>query len=136
MMGKLFRYQTDNTLIQLFRYTIVGGFAFIVDFCSLFIFTEFFNVHYLVSAALAFLLGLTTNYILSIIWVFDRRTLSSRWIELGIFAFIGVIGLGFNELFIWFFTEYVHFHYLMSKIVSTVFVYLWNFFARKFTLFR
>ncbi|KPL02914.1 MAG: polysaccharide synthesis protein GtrA [candidate division Zixibacteria bacterium SM23_73_2] len=123
-------------LIQLFRYTFVGGIAFLVDFGSLFALTEFCGVHYLISAAIAFILGLVTNYLLSIIWVFSRRTLKSRWLELYIFALIGVVGLGFNELFIWFFTERVNLHYLLSKIVSTVFVYLWNFFARKYILFR
>jgi len=136
MIEKLLKSQTDNTLIQLFRYTFVGGVAFIVDFSLLFIFTDFFGIYYLISAALAFLLGLTTNYILSIIWVFNKRTLKNRWLEFGIFSLIGIIGLGFNEFIIWFFTEHVYFHYLQSKIVSTVFVYLWNFFARKFILFR
>jgi len=135
VIKKLLKNQTDNTFIQLFRYTFVGGVAFIVDFSSLFIFTEFLNIYYLISAAIAFLLGLTINYILSIVWVFSKRTFRNKRFEFGIFALIGIVGLGFNELFIWFFTEHIHFHYLLSKIVSTVFVYLWNFFARKSILF-
>jgi len=132
----LLKENTDNTLIQLFRYTFVGGIAFLVDFCSLFIFTEFFYIHYLVAAAIAFILGLITNYILSVVWVFHKRTFSSKSLEFGIFALIGIIGLFLNVLFIWFFTEQLHFHYLFSKIVSTVFVYLWNFFTRKYALFH
>jgi putative flippase GtrA len=132
----LFIDQTDNTFVQLFRYTFVGGTAFIVDFGLLFVLTDFVNIHYLISAAISFLLGLATNYWLSIIWVFNKRILTNKSLEFGIFAFIGIMGLGFNELFIWFFTEYVHFHYLLSKIVSTVFVFLWNFIVRKFILFR
>lgn len=136
LLNELLFSKTDNTLIQLFRYTFVGGFAFIIDFGSLFILTEFFHVYYLISAAIAFLLGLTTNYFLSILWVFDKRTVQSRWIEFCIFGFIGLIGLGLNELIIWFFTEKIRFHYLISKIISTIIVYCWNFFARKLTLFR
>ena len=136
MITKLLQERTDNTFIQLFRYTFVGGVAFIVDFCSLYVLTEIFGIHYLVSAALAFLLGLATNYFLSIVWVFHIHTLKNRWYEFGIFTLIGIVGLGLNEFFIWFFTERIHFYYLLSKIVSTVFVYLWNFFARKFMLFR
>lgn len=135
-LAKLLKNRTDNTSIQLLRYTFVGGIAFIVDFFSLFVFTEIFTIYYLISAAIAFLLGLATNYFLSIVWVFYRHTLSNRWYEFGIFALIGIVGLGLNEFFIWFFTEHIHFHYLLSKIVSTVFIYLWNFFARKFILFR
>ena len=135
-LAKLLKNRTDNTFIQLFRYTFVGGIAFIVDFSALFVFTEIFAIYYLISAAIAFLLGLATNYFLRIFWVFYRHTLSNRWYEFGIFALIGIVGLSLNEFFIWFFTEHIHFHYLLSKIVSTVFIYLWNFFARKFILFR
>ena len=136
MIKQLFTHPTDSTLIQLFRYTFVGGIAFIVDFTLLFLLTDIFGLYYLVSAAIAFLLGLATNYALSISWVFRRRTLNNRGYEFVVFALIGIVGLGFNELFIWFFTESIHLHYLESKIVSTIFVYSWNFFARKFILFR
>jgi putative flippase GtrA len=130
-----FRDKTDSTLIQLFRYTFVGGIAFLADFSALYLLTETAHIHYLLSAALAFLLGLTTNYLLSVLWVFDKRKLSSRWVEYLVFGFIGVIGLGMNELFMWFFTERMHFYYLVSKLIATAFVYFWNFFARKIALF-
>jgi putative flippase GtrA len=133
---RLLKNKTNNTLIQLFRYTFVGGFAFIFDFGSLFILTEYFNIYYLVSAAIAFLLGLTINYCLSVTWVFEKRSTKSKQIEFVIFALIGIIGLVLNEFFIWFFTEMVNIHYLFSKLISTALVYLWNFFIRKFTLFR
>lgn len=136
MIEKLLTHRTDNSFIQLFRYTLVGGLAFIVDFGLLFVFTDIFGIYYLISAALAFLSGLTTNYILSIVWVFNKRRLRNRSVEFGIFGLIGIVGLGFNELFIWFFTEQVHLHYLMSKIIATGVVYIWNFSVRKFMLFR
>jgi len=132
----LFKTETNNTLIQLFRYTFVGGIAFLFDFGSLYFFTDWMYVHYLVSAALAFLIGITVNYLLSIAWVFQNRTMKSRSLEVAVFTIVGVIGLGLNELMIWAFTEIAMFHYLISKLFSTVSVYLWNFFARKFLLFR
>jgi len=132
----LFKSGTNNTLVQLFRYTLVGGIAFLFDFGSLYFLTDWMYVHYLVSAALAFLAGITVNYLLSIAWVFQVRTMKNVWVEVSIFAVIGIVGLGMNELIIWFFTELAKFHYLISKLFSTVSVYLWNFFARKFLLFR
>ena len=136
MIKKLIKNKTDNTLIQLFRYTFVGGIAFGVDFSLLFLLTEFAGIHYLLSAAISFSVGLVTNYILSIIWVFKTRNISNRYLEFIIFGIIGIVGLGMNELIIWSFTEYLHFYYLVSKIVSTVVVYLWNFFARKYILYN
>lgn len=133
---RIFREKTDNTLFQLIRYTFVGGFAFIVDFGTLFLLTEYLNLHYLVSAAIAFILGLVTNYFLSIGWVFTRHTVSDKRIEFIVFTLIGLAGLGLNELFLWLFTELAGMYYLISKILTAVLVYLWNFFVRKLILFN
>ena len=135
-IDKLFKSRTNSISIQFFRSIFVGGLATIVDFGFLYFFTEFVNIYYLTSAALAFILGLTTNYILSIVWVFNRRKFTKKWLEFVIFAIIGIVGLILNELIIWYFTEYLHFHYLLSKVVSTIVVFSWNFLARKFILFR
>ena len=136
MIDKLFKNKTNNISIQLFRYTFVGGIAFIFDFSSLYILTEYLNLHYLVSAAIASLIGLSINYSLCVLWVFEKRAIRSKYAEFVIFALIGIVGLVLNELFIWFFTEITGLHYLVSKSISTMIVFSWNFLAKKFTLFR
>lgn len=135
-IDKLIKNQTDRTHIQFFRYIFVGGAAFIVDFSSLFIFTDIFGVYYLISAALAFILGLIANYALSINWVFNKRTLDNKLSEFTIFAFIGIIGIFLNVVIIYLFTEYAGFFYLFSKIIAAALILFWNFSARKITLFR
>ena len=127
--------KSDKTSVQLLKYGFVGGMAYCVDFGSLFFLTEFIKIHYLISAAIAFILGLVTNYALSIFWVFPKRTLANKRTEFLLFSIIGLIGLGLNEVIIWFFTEFIHYHYLISKIFSTVIVFFWNFIARKKILF-
>lgn len=136
LIQKLFRNQTNKTGIQFLRYILVGWIVFIIDFSSLFILTEVFGIYYLISAALAFTLGLIANYFLSISWVFNTRILTKRHFELGIFAVIGIIGLFFNEVLIWFLTEDQEINYLISKIFASVLILFWNFYARKFILFR
>jgi putative flippase GtrA len=128
--------QDDRTLNQLFRYTFVGGLAFVVDFGVLVLMTEIAGVHYLASAAVAFMFGVLTNYTLSVVWVFRQRTLDDKRLEFAAFAAIALIGLGLNEVLIWFFTRHVHLHYLVSKLLSTVSVFSWNFFLLRFVLFR
>ena len=131
----LFRNGTNNTAVQFLRYTVVGGCAFAFDFSCLFFLTSYCHLHYLVSAAIAFLVGLAVNYILSVGWVFNHRRMNSRLSEFVVFALIGVGGLLLNEVFIWFFTEVLLFFYLVSKAISTVLVYLYNFLVRKVVLF-
>jgi putative flippase GtrA len=127
--------ETSNTLIQFLRYTVVGGLAFVIDLGALFVLTEFFYIHYLVSAALAFCLGLAVNYCLSIVWVFDKRTLKNPVAEFVIFGLLGVMGLGLNELLIFLLTGLGGVHYLGSKAVATALTYVWNFLSRKILLF-
>ncbi len=136
LFNKLFKEETENTLVQLFRYGFVGGAAFLVDYGVLVLLTEVFGMHYLLSATISFILGLVTNYLLSVVWVFNNRTLGNRWAEFTVFAIIGVIGLGLNALIMYVCTDKIGIHYMISKIISTVIVFFWNFFARKVVLFK
>lgn len=136
LIHRVFVQKTDSTLLQLFRYGFVGGAAFIVDYGTLFLLTNYAEVPYLWSAAIAFLLGLITNYLLSISWVFVREETRSVWSEFIVFAIIGVIGLIFNELIMYAGTDLLRLHYMLSKLISTAIVFFWNFGARKYLLFR
>jgi len=136
LVNRLLMEPTDNGWIQLFRYTFVGGVAFLADFGLLAGLTELAGMNYLISAAIAFIVGLTVNYLLSVRWVFASRTLESRTAEFTVFALIGIVGLGLNELFLWLLTDFVGWHYLVSKLVTTAIVFFWNFLARRLVLFR
>ena len=128
--------KVNNLIKQLLRYGVVGGIAFVVDYGSLWLLTELAGLPYLWSAALAFLLGLTVNYILSTRWVFGESRLASPVAEFAAFALIGVVGLGLNELILWAGTEGLGLHYMLSKVVSTGIVFFWNFLARRFLVFK
>jgi putative flippase GtrA len=126
----------QNTASQLVRYVAVGGLAFLVDMFMLYAFTSWAHVYYLTSAAIAFIVGLTCNYTLSRFWVFDHRNIQNTCLEFTVFAVIGFIGLGLTEAGMWFLTEKLHVYYLLAKINTAALAFLWNFFARKYALFR
>lgn len=135
LLHRLFVYKTNNLLIQLIRYTIVGGLAFVVDFGLLFVLTEYAGLHYILSATCSFLAGLLVNYYISTAWVFES-SIKSKQIEFTLFALIGVVGLGLNDLLIWIFTEKFQIYYMLSKLITAVLVYLWNFLGRKYLVFN
>lgn len=114
---------------------MASGLALVFDFGSLILMTSVFNVYYLYSAAVAFFLGLVTNYILSILWVFNRRVISSWYGEFIIFVLVGVGALVLTELVMWTLTEIVTLHYADSKGCSTLVSFSWNFLCRKAILF-
>ena len=87
------------------------------------------------SATCSFLAGLLVNYYISTAWVFES-TIKNKHIEFTLFALIGIIGLGLNDLLIWIFTEKCHIYYMFSKLITAALVYLWNFLGRKYLVFN
>ena len=135
LMTRVLRGKQESTLIQLVRYFFVGGLAFGLDMGILVFLTEVVGLHYLISALFGFGAGLTLNYLLSIRWVFDQRTVKSKGGEFALFAAIGAAGLGLNELLLWLGTDVAGLHYTLSKVGATVVVFGFNFTVRKALLF-
>ena len=124
--------KNGNLWIQVFRYLVSGGVAFLVDAGLLALLTECFGQHLLLLwTAIAFGAGLLTTYLFSIAWVFDNRSMRSRTAEVAIF-----VGLGLTELLMWLLTGKAGIHYLVAKVITTVIVFVWNFSAKKLILFR
>ena len=120
---------------ELALYGLVSILALSIDVATLIVCTETFGLHYLLSAALAFLLGVSVAYVLSVTWAFKVRARTNRRQEFLIFAGIGIAGLGLNEFVMWNGTELLGLHYLVSKMLSAMLVFFFNFGLRKMLLF-
>jgi putative flippase GtrA len=114
--------------IYYFGVALVG---YIADFSTLIILHDFFKVHYLIAAACGFVVGLIILYLLSSRYVFGKSKIQSKTNEFLLFTTIGLVGLVILSLFMWIFTDIFGLNYLISKIIATIFVYAWNFFARR-----
>ena len=123
-------------LHEFIRYFAASLLALIVDAGVLWLLTSVVGVSYIISGAISFVLGLILVYVLSITWVFDSRAVNSRVAEFGVFLLIGLVGLAINEGVLWLATDVLGLYYLMSKLLSVILVFSWNFGARKYTLFR
>jgi putative flippase GtrA len=122
--------RSNNFLVQFSRYIFVGSVATVVDIGMLFLLTSVIGVHYLLSAALAFVMGIIVNYKLSTLWIFEKT--NKRKTEITIFTLIGIVGLGLNELILWIAVEEFAIYYVLAKIISTAIILIWNFTARRF----
>ena len=128
---KLIHGHTKNPLVQLLRYGVTGFIAFVVDYLLLMLLTDFFGLHYLISTAISFVCSVIVNYFLSINWVFNRSRKQKPMMVLSAFLIIGFFGLLITEVLMWTFTEKVHLHYLISKIIATFIVFFYNFITRR-----
>lgn len=118
---------------QFFKFGVVGVIAFIVDYLSLYLLTEFLNVYYLISSIISFLLSIIVNYILSIKWVFDIKKKQS-FKDVIIFTLLSAIGLLINLLVMYLSVEVFKIHYMIGKLMATFIVMVWNFVTRKMFL--
>ena len=112
------------------RFCIVGGLSLLVDMGILFALTDFFGVHYLYSAGISFTVSVIFNYWLCVIYVFKgakKQTPKQATIFIG----SSIIGLGLNQLCMWFFVEIIFLHYMIAKLGATVIVTLWNYVMKR-----
>ena len=120
----------NKLLNQILKFGLVGGTAFVIDYVLLYVYTEFLHIHYLISSIISFTVSVIFNYILSIKWVFDVKK-KQDVIDFVIFIILSVIGLGINSLIMYVMVEKFGVYYMLSKIVSTAVVMVYNFITRK-----
>ena len=125
---------TQKLFSQIIKFGFVGGTAFVIDAGLLFLLTEFCGIHYLISGMISFTASVIYNYILSVKWVFDAKKDANKTQEFIVFIVLSVIGLGINQLFMWLFVDMMHIYYMLSKIIATVIVMVYNFITRKIFL--
>ena len=124
---------------QFVRYLVTGGLAFVVDFALFALCLYKFEWHYLLANLAGLVAGLVLNYVMSIVWVFSecKRVLENKKsAEVGIFAVVGIAGVGFNQLLMYLMVGQFGWNEMLSKILAAVLVLMWNFGARKLMLFR
>ena len=146
---------TSHTGIQFFRSLIVGGIATVADMLTMILIRELLHTPESVGVVFGFIVGLAVNYIISTFWVFSKAKVKNRIVDFIGFAVIGIIGLGLTNLIVepfsvkgMFGTGFLVAHqtfggliptdkyYIIGKTLAVVIVYMWNFFARKFILYR
>jgi len=130
-------------VFEFVRYAIVGGVAFLVDFCTMVCCQEFvcyrIESGVYVSVFFGFLAGLSVNYLLSLRFVFTQAKDRGKGRSFGAFALfglVGVAGLGLTEFGMWIGVSVLGWSYLVVKVCVTAVVLLWNYLGRKLTVFK
>lgn len=126
MNNKLFK--------QLFRFGIVGGLAFVIDYSVMVFSKEVLNFYVLVAVALGFVVSVIFNYWASVTFVFEVKQKRSKTKEFIIFVILSAIGLGLTEISMWFGVEVLNINYMIVKIGVAVIVMIFNFVTRKMFL--
>ena len=132
----LLHYQIQLISLKIVRYFFVGGTAAIIDVSLFFLFAKLLGYNYLVVGCAGFILATAVNYFLSIRFVFRSGVRFSKGTELAFIYAVSLIGLGLNQLILLLLVEQAGVELMLSKLSATGGVFLWNFLARNFMVFR
>lgn len=140
-------------IMQILKFGVVGGLSFMIDFLITLIVSAVMrkmSMSVEVAAAIGgifgFCISLIFNYFMSMKFVFVRKDDMDRKKEFIIFAVLSLIGLGLNELILYygvvicngvmpeFVVNYPAFVTAGVKMVATGIVMVYNFISRKLTL--
>ena len=126
--------KNEKLFIQIFKFLIVGCIATVIDFVFLYIFKELVDLSVVIANTLSFCISVVYNYIASVIWVFDVNKNKDSKKQFLIFIIFSVIGLILSDIIISFATDNLKIHYMISKVIATVIVMIFNFITRKMFL--
>ena len=123
--------KTFHLLLQIFKFGIVGVVATIIDFIFLYLFRDIVCFSLVVANTLAFSISVIYNYFASLTFVFDVDKSKGKKRNFVIFIVCSVIGLGLNDLIVFVVTDWLGIYYMISKVIATLFVMVFNFVTRK-----
>lgn len=147
---KLYMYnyiEDKNIFFEIIRFAIVGIIASLFDFATCFIFEKYILyslannplIVTIISVSAGFLVGVIVNYLCSIYMVFKNTTSKNKSkTSLGrllffIFAAVGLfMGIGLQYLFY----NYLKFGFVITFIIRTLIVLIWNYLSRKYFIFK
>lgn len=127
---KLSKKNTE-LLVQIFRFSIVGAVATLIDFIFIYIFRDVCNLDLILSNTLSFTISVIYNYIASKTFVFNVDNNKNKKQTFLIFIIFSVLGLGINNIILEILTNVLNLYYLVSKVIATIFVMIFNFITRK-----
>lgn len=123
-----------HSAVEFVRYFAVSLLALAVDMTILLIAARV--MHYLWAATAGFVAGALTSYLLATRWVFRKRRFEGRVrAEFAVYALVGVLGLGLNDLAIYLTVEFAGLPLLQAKLVAAGVTFFFNYVIRKLVLF-
>ena len=127
---------TIENLKQFISYFFVGGAAALVEWVAYFLFDNILHLFYMLATILAFFCSTTVNWILGRVTTFKEKQYEKKGKEAFLVFFVSGIGLLFNLFLMFLFVDKLHLFGLLSKILATGIVFVWNFLSRKFLIYK
>ena len=123
-------------LVRAAKYFVVGGISACVDIGFFYVFAKVLGFNYLAVATVGFLIAVPVNYLLSVRFVFTSGARFRPLHELALVYLVSSVGLGLHLVVLYAAVDMLGFELMLSKLIATGSVFLWNFAARNYFVFR
>ena len=135
---------TDSEFIKLVLYLFVGGTAALFEWGLFYLLIHFVMAELgwgltaltMTATAMAFCCSTLFHYFLGNILVFDSGSRYERGKELSLVFLVSIMGLGFNLLLMYIFVTLLGWEPMLSKVLTSCIVVVWNYLSRKKCIFR
>lgn len=124
----------EKLLKQIVKFGFVGGTAFVIDAGVLMILSKYVGINYMIANVISFTISVIYNYVMSMKFVFEVNTETSKGKNFVQFIILSIIGLGINEVIMKLCVGLWTLPLLISKMLATAIVMVYNFISRKLLL--
>ena len=121
---------------QFIKFGFEGEVGTVINLLILYTFTEYLEFYYMVSAIIAFMVGMTINFIVNKKWTFLERVREDFLIKYSKYFFVSIVALSGNLLALYILTEFVGIYYIISQFLATSASLIVNFFGSKKWIFK
>lgn len=130
---------TENETVKVLLYLFVGGTAAIVEWSLFYVLFNYvfvadllsLGVRTSVATATAFCCSTIYHYFLGNILVFNSGSRYTKGKEISLVFIVSLMGLGFNLLLMYIFVNMLNWNPMLSKVLASCIVVVWNYLARK-----
>ncbi|MFT5294380.1 MAG: putative flippase GtrA [Colwellia sp.] len=120
--------------MYLLKFLGVGGIATIVQYIIFVILIELLKIDIVLASAIGYTISSIFNYLLNYYFTFTSKV--KHHVAMVKFALIVLIGLSLNSFIIHVLVDMLNMHYLLSQIITTGIVLIFNFVAHKFWTYK
>jgi len=126
----LFAIVSKVAVQKLLRYFLVGSIAALVDLVLFALGVRALGIPWYQAASVSFIAATLVNYVLSTNHVFESGIRFGKNHEIALVFLISSVGLGINQAALYLLGRLLGWDLMISKIVATCSVFIWNFVMR------
>jgi putative flippase GtrA len=119
---------TQDLIFKFVKFILVGLSGVLVDFSFTYLSKEKLRFNKYVANSIGFTIATISNFFLNHYWTFEKNA-PAQVVEFSQFFLIALVGLGLNNLIIYFLNDSGKVNFYKAKLFAIVLVSVWNFFA-------